>query len=103
MQYDLIGLSFYGVSDGYKRKFMTVHSHLLFEHHPIRKLMGEFRNWFERFVKEKQSKIKQGLSLYSASEHSKYLQIENEKLMEVIIDYISEFVRILARTTIMYY
>jgi hypothetical protein len=28
MQYDLIGLSFYGVSDAYKKKFMTVHSHL---------------------------------------------------------------------------
>lgn len=65
--------------------------------------MDEFRKWFDRFVKERQSQIKQGLALYSSSEHAKYLQLENEQLMGVITDYISEFVRILARATILYY
>jgi hypothetical protein len=58
MQHDLIGLTFYGVSDAYKRKFITLHSHLLFDHHPIRKLMDEFRKWFDHFIKDKQIKIK---------------------------------------------
>jgi hypothetical protein len=65
--------------------------------------MDEFKKWFDRFVKDTQLKIKSGLALYPTSEHSKYLQFENQKLMAVITDYISEFVRILARTTIMYY
>ena len=58
MQHDLIGLTFYGVSDAYKRKFITVHSHLQFDHHPIRKLMDFFRKWIEHFIKDKQLKIK---------------------------------------------
>ena len=69
MQHDLIGLTFYGVSDAYKRKFITLHSHLQFDHHPIRKLMDEFRKWFDHFIKDKQIKIKQGLQLYSEEEH----------------------------------
>jgi hypothetical protein len=103
MQHDLIGLSFYGVSDAYKRKFITVHSHLQFDHHPIRKLMDYFRKWFEHFIKDKQLKIKQGLEIYSLEEHKPYLLHESRKLMCVIIDYLTEFVRILARATILYY
>lgn len=50
---DLIGLTFYGVSDEYRRKFITIHAHLQFEHHPIRKLLDVFRKWLEDFLKEK--------------------------------------------------
>ena len=53
MANDLIGLSFYTVSEQYKKKFITLHSHLQFEHHPIRKLIDEFRKWMEEFIKEK--------------------------------------------------
>lgn len=53
MTIDLIGLAFYGVSDEYRRKFLTIHAHLQFEHHPIRKLLDEFRKWLEDFLKEK--------------------------------------------------
>lgn len=103
MQHDLIGLSFYGVSDAYKRKFITVHSHLQFDHHPIRKLMDEFRKWFDHFIKEKQLKIKQGHYFYAPEEHSSYIQHESAKLMKVIVDYLNDFVKILARATILYY
>lgn len=53
-QVDLIGLSFYRCSDQYKRKFITLHQHFQFEHHPLRKLMDEFRRWLlESYIKEK--------------------------------------------------
>lgn len=53
MPMDCIGLSFYHVSDEYKRKFLTIYAHLQFEHHPIRKLLDEYRKWLEDFLKEK--------------------------------------------------
>lgn len=61
---DLIGLSFYEVSDQYRRKFLTLHTHFQFDHHPLRKLMEEYRKWMEQFIKEKQSKIKQAASMF---------------------------------------
>ena len=61
---DLIGLSFYEVSDQYRRKFLTLHTHFQFDHHPLRKLMEEYRKWMELFIKEKQGKIKQAASMF---------------------------------------
>jgi hypothetical protein len=61
---DLIGLSFYEVSDQYRRKFLTLHTHFQFDHHPLRKLMEEYRKWMEHFIKEKQGKIKQAASMF---------------------------------------
>ena len=59
MQHDLIGLSFYEVSDQYKRKFLTLHSHFTtIEHHPLKRLMEEFRKWLPSYITEKQNKIK---------------------------------------------
>ena len=69
LQHDLIGLSFYEVSEAYKKKFITVLSHLQFDHHPLRKLIDCFRYWLKHFIKDKQSKIMRGLEIYSSEEH----------------------------------
>ena len=56
---DLIGLTFYPVSEQYRRKFLTLHQHFQFEHHPLRKLMEEFRKWLiDTYIKDKYQKIK---------------------------------------------
>jgi hypothetical protein len=64
MTSDLIGLTFYEVSDSYKKKFLTIYSHLQFEHHPIRKILDEFRKWLEDYIREKNSSIKQATSFF---------------------------------------
>jgi hypothetical protein len=91
------------VSDAYKKKFITVLSHLQFDHHPLRKLIDCFRYWLKHFIKDKQSKIKRGLEIYSYEEHKPYILHESRKLLCVIVDYLNEFVKIMVRATIFYY
>ena len=71
---DLIGLTFYEVSDQYKKKFLTLHQHFQFEHHPIRKLMEEFRKWLESFIKDKLGKIKHGAILFLKDNTDSFIQ-----------------------------
>jgi hypothetical protein len=44
-----------------------------------------------------------GLEIYSVEEHKPYILHENRKLLCVIVDYLTEFVKILVRATIFYY
>ena len=100
---DMIGLTFYLVSDQYKRKFLTLHSHFQFEHHPIRKLMEEFRKWLESFVKNKLQQIKVGAGFFQKEDTETFVRKEVEKLLEVVSDYIKDFVTILVRATVIFY
>ncbi len=54
---DTIGLAFYEINQGYRRKFWTMSSHLQFDHHPIRKLLDEYRRQLEDFIKDKNRNI----------------------------------------------
>lgn len=64
MAHDLIGLTFYNANGQYKRKFITLHSHFQFDHHPLRKLLEEFKHWLETFIRDKQGKIKTSSELF---------------------------------------
>ena len=83
MPQDIIGTGFYSVSDVYKRKFLTLHSHFKFKHHPLRRLLDEFKRWLQGFITEKQGKIKE--------------------MAMVIREQVIEFVNIFARATILFY
>lgn len=100
---DLIGLTFYQVSDQYRRKFLTLHTHFQFEHHPLRKLMEEFRKWLETFIKEKLGKIKQAASLFQKDNTGVFVQQEVEKLLAVVTDYLQAFVGVTVRATVIFY
>lgn len=49
MRHDLIGITFYTISDDYKKRFMVLFSHFvngdLERWFPIRKLLDKFREW----------------------------------------------------------
>jgi anaerobic ribonucleoside-triphosphate reductase len=38
---------------------------LQFEHHPIRKLLDEFRKWLEEYIREKHLAIKQAINFFN--------------------------------------
>lgn len=101
--YDLIGLSFYGVSDQYKRKFLTLHQHFQFDHHPLRKLMDEFRKWLESFIKDKLSKIKKAAHMFQKESTLSFVQQEVDKLLNLVQDYVKDFVRITVNATVIFY
>lgn len=102
MPQDIIGTGFYSVSDVYKRKFLTLYSHFKFEHHPLRRLLDEFKRWLQGFIIEKQGKIKE-MAMFYEDKNEEVLWKEHEKLVTVIREQVVEFVNIFARATILFY
>ena len=102
MPQDIIGTGFYSVSDVYKRKFLTLYSHFKFEHHPLRRLLDEFKRWLQGFIIEKQEKIKE-MAMFYEDKNEEVLWKEHEKLVTVIREQVVEFVNIFARATILFY
>ena len=101
---DIIGTGFYSVSDVFKRKFLTLHSHFKFDHHPLRRLLEEFKRWLQSFISEKQGKIKDMAMLYDdKNDEQDVLWREHEKLVHAIKEQVVEFVNIFARATILFY
>lgn len=104
MTNDLIGLSFYSVSEQYKRKFLTLHSHLQqFDHHPIRKFMDEFRKWLDEFMKEKNIQIKHGASMFIKENAQEYIKEQIQKLLILVIEYIKDFVQLTSNAMVLFY
>ena len=48
MQTDIIGLSLFSVRDTFKKKLLTLFTHLSsYDHHPLKKIMQSFRTFVE--------------------------------------------------------
>eukprot|EP00347_Sterkiella_histriomuscorum_P004161 403361523 len=104
MKYDLIGLSFYEVSDLYKKKFLVLYSH--FKDHdqfPIRKLMDEYRKWLEDFIFEKQDQIKRSALYFQKDQIQDYKRQNFLKLFQMIVTQIKEVVVMLVKAMVLFY
>ena len=59
MQTDIIGLSLFSVRDTFKKKLLTLFTHLSsYDHHPLKKIMQSFRTFVEQYIQSKKSDIK---------------------------------------------
>lgn len=59
MQIDVIGLSLFSVKDTFKKKLLTLHTHLSsYEHHPLKKILTEFRIFLDNYIQTKKQDIK---------------------------------------------
>ena len=51
MSTDIIGLSLFAVKDSFKKKLLTLFSHLTtYDHHPLRKIIQEFRSFLDNYI-----------------------------------------------------
>jgi hypothetical protein len=73
MQSDIIGLSLFSVKDSFKKKLLTLYSHLtLYDHHPLRKLIQEFRSFLDNYIQTKRADIKVANNLFMKDNNQTY-------------------------------
>lgn len=104
MKYDLIGHTFYEISDSLKKRFMVLYSHFVkdeLERFPIRKLIDSYREWIESFIYQKSMSIEQGTRL--VEEVHEYRKLNYQKLFNQVVAQVKEVVRIFVRAMVFFY
>lgn len=100
---DIFGYNFFEVSDILKKKLQTIHSHLKFDHHPIRKIMQAYRGCLEDYIRTKRADIKQSLQLFDKENNHEYIKDQSQRLLTRIIKETKDFIQIMMKSIILFY
>jgi hypothetical protein len=87
MKDDIIGLSFYTISNDYKRRFSVLYSHFKNDdlgRFPIRKLLEKYREWLENYISDKSRSIEASAPYFTIEHLQEYKRSNYSRLLEAL-------------------
>lgn len=98
-----LGLDFFDPSDVLKKKMLTLHSHLNFDHHPIKRVISVFRDSLLQFISDKKKSIKLYLEMQQ-QDSKKFLESQQySTLLTIVSQEIYTFAKISIKSLILFY